>query len=142
GESCRPEPLLRIYRRVHRHPRSQKMLRILTGIQHDFYGHALDHLHEVTRRILRRQQAEARAGGAGDRIDLSFEIAAAKRVDVERRALTGPHALQLRLLVIRDHPDVVELHDGRSGCPCATTCPTLMPFFDTTPRTGALTTAY
>src|ERR1051326_1145439 len=91
-----PEPLLRIHRRVHRHPWPQQMLGILPLLEDDLHRHALHDFHEVPGSVLRRQQAEARARRAGDRIHLAVEIAAAERVHVHARALAGTHVLQLR----------------------------------------------
>src|SRR4029079_17307984 len=106
-----PKSLLRIHRRSHRQPRPQQMFRVLTGIEHDLDGHALDDLHEVSSRVLWRQQTEARAGGAGDAVDLAIERAAAERVDLDGRALTGAYVLQLRLLEVGGHPHVVQLYE-------------------------------
>ena len=63
--------VFRIHRRRHRHARPQQMLGILTRVEHDLHGHALHDLHEVAGRVFRRQQAEARAGRAGDAVDLA-----------------------------------------------------------------------
>ena len=52
-------------------PGPQQMLRILPGLEHDLHRHALHDLDEVAGRVLRRQQAEPRAGGAGDAVDLA-----------------------------------------------------------------------
>src|SRR5947209_17677162 len=85
------------------------MLRILTRIQHDFHRYALDDLHEVAGRIFRRQQAEARAGRAGDAVDPALVLAAAVRVDVDSRVLTGAHVPQLCFLEVRRHPHVIDV---------------------------------
>ena len=39
------------------------------GVEHDLHRHALHDLDEVAGRVLRRQQAEERAGAALDRLD-------------------------------------------------------------------------
>src|ERR1051326_9457506 len=61
----------RIPRRRHRHPRAQPVFRILTGIEHDLDGHALDDLDVVAGRVFGRQERKTRAGGAGDAVDLA-----------------------------------------------------------------------
>ena len=50
---------------------------ILARVEHDLHRHALHDLDEVAGRVLRRQQAEARAGRAGDAVDLAVELRAA-----------------------------------------------------------------
>ena len=55
----------------------------LVIVQHDLHRHTLDHLDEVARRVLRRQQAEAGPGGAGNAFDLTFERTTAERVDFQ-----------------------------------------------------------
>ena len=42
---------------------------------------------------------------------LPLNSRAAERVDLDGRALAGAHVLQLRLLEVRGHPDVVELDE-------------------------------
>src|SRR5690349_11428052 len=44
-------------------------------VEHDLHRHPLHHLDEVAGGVLRRQQAEARAGAALDRIDMALEAA-------------------------------------------------------------------
>ena len=69
--SCNPDILnpqmllsFRIHRRRHRHAGPQQVLGILARLEHDLHRHALHDLDEVAGGVLRRQQAEARAGGA------------------------------------------------------------------------------
>ena len=61
-----------------------------------------DDLHEVARGVLGRQEAEARAGRAGDALDVALVVAVVA-VDVDRRRLAGTHQLELRLLEARGH---------------------------------------
>src|SRR5438132_9435714 len=93
------------------------MLRVLTGIEHDFDRNPLYHLDVVAGRVLRRQQGKARARRAGDAVDFAVVGAPAVRVDVDPRPLTRPHVAQLRLLEVRRDPDFVDLHDGQQRLP-------------------------
>ena len=52
------------------------------GVEHDLHRDALHDLHVVAGGVLRRQQAEARAGRGGDAVDLAGELAAVG-VDVD-----------------------------------------------------------
>src|SRR6186997_1204968 len=69
GLMCRCSVIARSFqidRRHGRHAGTQEMLGVLAGIEHDLHGDALNDLHEVAGRVLRRQQAEPRAGGGRD----------------------------------------------------------------------------
>ena len=84
---------------------------ILAGVQRDLHRHALHHLDEVAAGVLGREQAEAGPGGRGDAVDVPVE-GVVVGVDHDAHVLPGPHLLELCLLEIRRHPDVVERHDG------------------------------
>src|SRR3954469_5504288 len=83
---CLAEFLFQVDRRRDRHAGTQAVFRVLPGLEHDLHRHALHDLHEVAGRVLRRKQAEARAGCTGDTVHLALELAAV-RVNGDRCAL-------------------------------------------------------
>src|SRR3989442_4243432 len=100
-----------VYGWDHGHPGPQQMVRVLRTVEDDLHRHALHDLDEVAGRVLRRQQTEARTRRAGDAVHLAVELSSAERVDVHLHALAGTHVLQLRLLEVGCHPDLVDLHE-------------------------------
>src|SRR5262245_1523950 len=106
-----PWLLFRVHGRDDRHPGPQQSFGILRGVEHDLHGDALDDFDEVAGGILRRQQAEARAGRAGDAVHFALELASAERVDFDFGALAWTHVPQLRLFEVRGHPHVIDLHE-------------------------------
>ena len=92
---------------IDRHAGTQAVIVVLAGLEIDADWNALHHLHVVSGRILRRQQAESRTAGAADRLH-SAAVFAAVRVHAELDPLARFHALKLRLLEVGGHPDVVE----------------------------------
>ena len=86
------------------------MIVVLARIEDDLHRNALHDFHIVASRILRRQQAEARAAGAGDAIHFAV-VFSAVGVDFNRDALADLHFAELRLFEIRGDPDVVEIDD-------------------------------
>src|ERR1700730_15226909 len=58
------------------HSQAQVVIAVLSLIEDDFYGDALHHLHVIARGVFRRQQAGARAAGAGDAIHVGLVGAA------------------------------------------------------------------
>ena len=76
------------------------MILVLARIEHDLHGNALHHLHVIAGGVFRRQQAEARAAGAGDAIHVPFDIRG-EGVHGDGHALARPHVFELRFLEIR-----------------------------------------
>src|SRR5439155_21779618 len=101
----------RVHRRHNRHAGPQQMLRILPRLEHDLHRHALDNLHVVPSRVLARQQAEPRAGGRRNAVDVTLELLAAVRIHLDGGPLAGPHGGELRLLEVRGDPDVLEWNE-------------------------------
>src|SRR5689334_13510795 len=75
------------------HARAQRHVR--RALQADQHRHALHHLHEVARGVVRREQREARSRGAGQAVDLAVEDAAAVGVDLDLHRLPGAHLGEL-----------------------------------------------
>src|SRR5260370_28560282 len=86
----------------------QQMLGILAWFKPDSHWQTLNDFHIVAGRIFRRQQAEPIAAGPRHVLHVTA-IGSPKRIDVNGHALTAMHAGELRLLEVRDHPDVVGL---------------------------------
>ena len=106
------QPLIERRRRVDadgrndRHSRTERDVgrRI---VQDDLDRHALDDLDVVAGRVFGRQQREGRAGAGLDAIEMAVEVAFRVGVDLQVDRLPRPHAVELRLLVVRHHPDLV-----------------------------------
>ena len=88
------------------------MIVILARLQHNAHRNALHNFYIVAAGILRRQQAEARTGGAAEGIDAAA-IVAPGSVGAEGHALAGLHLLQLCFFEIGGDPDVVDGNDGQ-----------------------------
>src|SRR5277367_2568379 len=82
--------------RLDGHAGPQQMILILTWIEADSDGKALDDLDVVAGGVFRRQQAEFLAAGARQRLDIAA-IFAAEGVDVNRDLLPLMHPAQLSL---------------------------------------------
>ena len=78
----------------------------LPGLEDELHGHPLDHLHEVPRRVLRRQQGEDGARARLDRVDAPLEDDAGVGVDRDRGRLARPHLGEIGLLEVPDDPHV------------------------------------
>ena len=74
------------------------------------HGEPLHDLGEIAGRVVRRQQREHRAGRRRNAVDEAGELAMAIGVDRDRHRLAGADALELRLLVVGDHPDLWQRH--------------------------------
>jgi hypothetical protein len=72
----------------------------------------LHHLGEIAGRVVRRQQAELRTARRRDALDTACDHGPRKGVDGYLRFLAEPDTGQLRLLVVGDHPDVLQRDDG------------------------------
>ena len=48
---------------------------------------------------------------------MSAHLFAAKRVDLDRDRLTGPHVRELRLFEHRRHPEITDFNDGKQRLP-------------------------
>src|SRR5260370_22559229 len=73
-------------------------------------------LAEFPGRILRREEAEARAGGAGQALHPAA-VVAIDGVDVNLHRLAGAHPLDLRFAEVRGHPEVARLGEGEELLP-------------------------
>ena len=117
------------------------MIVVLSRIKHDLHRNALHDFHVVAGGIFRRQQAEARAAGAGDAFDLAV-VAASVRVHIDRDALPDLHLPQLRFFEVGGDPDVVKIDDLHQFLTGATFCPTSTVRLLTMPFTGATIFVY
>src|SRR6201996_8159172 len=91
-----------------RHARADVVLLQLLGmVEHDLDRHALRHLDVVAGRVLGRQRAEVAARGALEALHVGRELDVGDRVDLDGHGLVDAHLLELRLLVVGRHPQVV-----------------------------------
>src|SRR5580704_9825285 len=79
--------------RLYRHARPQPMVTVLVGINIAPDREALHHLHEISRGIFRRQQAEQRTAGATDTGDSAFVFAVVS-IHTKRDSLARFHMAQ------------------------------------------------
>src|SRR5271157_1076959 len=93
-----------------RHSDAQAMVGVLTRLEADAYRQSLHHFDVIAGGVFRRHQAVLLAARTADAFDITL-VVAANRIDVNRRALAGPHPANLRLLKIGGDPDVVERND-------------------------------
>src|SRR5436305_11422917 len=70
-----PRPLPHLDLRVDRHAGAQEVAAVLAFVDADADRQALHDLDEVAGRVLRRQEAEARAGRRGDALDVAAQVA-------------------------------------------------------------------
>src|SRR5271154_6539537 len=75
--------------RVHAHARAQRMIGVGGLGENDLHRDALGDLDEIPRRVVGRQEREARPGGPRDGLDLSVEYDAWVGVDLELDILAG-----------------------------------------------------
>ena len=87
------------------------MVGILSGFEQDSHRQPLDHFHIVAGCVFGWKQAEHRARGSADCIDVSF-IVTPIRIDIDLYRLARTHVLELRLFEVGDHPHIIEWNDG------------------------------
>src|ERR1700682_1877013 len=92
------------------------MVSILCCVKEDLDWHSLHYFHIVSGGILRGQQAETGAGGAGQRVNVAV-IVAIVRINVNGDGLPWMHLFQLCFLEVRSDPDVVCLNDDEQLLP-------------------------
>ncbi len=92
-------------------PRRKLVIAVLSWIENDLYRDALHHFHVISRGVFRRQQAGARAAGAGNAVHVA-SVGAAVGVHLNFRGLSRAHVFQLSFFVIGSDPDFVEWNDG------------------------------
>ena len=90
------------------------MYRIKPGINDDLHRDTLYHFDKITRRILRGQQAEDRAGPGLHTIDMALKGHTRIGINPDLNALTHGHFLDLRLLEIGYYPCIL-LYDCKKG---------------------------
>src|SRR5271156_1423630 len=101
--------LFRYHRGIYIHARPQHGFFLWNGIEDDFHGNALHHLHVVSRGVFRREQAQHRASGSGDGIDMAAKHAAVG-IDTDLRLLPRLQVAQLRFLKVRGDPHILQRH--------------------------------
>src|SRR5262249_11247011 len=89
---------------------------ILSGLDDDLRGNALDDLYVVAGRVLRRKQTEKRPRRPGDAVDMAL-VRPAAGIDVDLDRLAGTDRPKLRLLEVRGDPDVIKRDDGQQLLP-------------------------
>src|ERR1700722_20349913 len=93
-----------------RHSNSQAMIWILSLPQSNPDRQSLHDFHIVAGGVLRRHEAVLLAARTAHPFHVGLEVAA-DRVNVNRRALPGLHAANLRFLEIRGDPDIAQRND-------------------------------
>jgi len=106
----RPGP--RVDRRFDRHARSHERAERSILVQDDLDGNALHDLGEVARGVIGREQGEGAPGARRPALDMACENEIGEGVDGDACGLTDAHIRHLRLLVVRDHPDIGQRDDG------------------------------
>src|SRR2546429_2632111 len=109
--------LIRNHRRIHVHPRPQDGLLRRNRVQHDLHGDPLHDFHVISRRVLRRQQAQHGTRCPRNRIHSSAESLSV-RIHLDFCFLPGLHVPQLRLFEIRRHPHGLERQNHQQSLPC------------------------
>src|ERR1700684_2520512 len=92
------------------HPRTKLMVAVFALFQHDLDRDALNDFYVVASRVFRREQAEDRAGGTGNAVNVTFVssvVGIARDLDFVR----WPHVLQLRFFEDRGDPHLIERDD-------------------------------
>ncbi len=85
-------------------------------IEHDLDRHTLHHLGEVAGGVVRRQQRERAAGAGRPAVDMAGQRQIRKSIDRDARGVAETHVGHLRLLVVRDHPDLRQRHHRDHLC--------------------------
>ena len=99
--------------------RSQGASAASAGVEHDLHRHALHHLGEVAGGVLRRQQAEQRAGGGGEAVDLPSIAASDGSISGDQPHLHARlHARELGLLEVGDDVELVAQRRDRRSAAC------------------------
>src|SRR5271163_1033227 len=93
------------------HAEAQVVIAVLPFIENDLHRDALDDFHVIAGGVFGRQQAGARAAGAGDAIHVAA-VGTAIGVHFYFGGLVFAHVFQLRFFVVGGDPDFVEGHDG------------------------------
>src|SRR5258708_19648267 len=80
------------------------MLGIRRFVENDLDGQALNNLHVIAGRVLRRKQREARAGARLEAVNMALENSIGISVHFYPDWLPGAHSVELCLLEVRHHP--------------------------------------
>src|SRR5260370_41143149 len=97
--------------RFHRHAGAQPVEARSALFETQPHRDALHHLHVVAAGVLGREQAVARAGGAGEALHRRA-VVVVERIDVHRGLLAGAHVADLRLAEVGGDPELAHLRDG------------------------------
>src|SRR5579875_1089944 len=108
--------LLDLDRRLDRHPDAQRLVRGRI-VDEDAHRDALRHLHEVARRVLRRDEAERVLRRRRDRGHVPVERGALVGVDRDVDGLSDAHVAELRLFVVRGDVRAGDRHDRHERLP-------------------------
>src|SRR5262244_4611210 len=90
--------------RLYRHAGCNQMLGIWLLVEYDLDGQALNDLHVIAGRVLRRQQREARAGARLEAVNMPPEDFVRISVQPDLDWLSGAHAVELCLLEVCQYP--------------------------------------
>src|SRR4029077_8215697 len=89
--------LLEVHFRIYRHAGTKVEILVLPRVEMDSLWNALHEFHIIPGRILRREQAEGRAGGSPDSSNPAM-IFVLIGIHAESHPLAGLHLPELRLL--------------------------------------------
>src|ERR1700730_5712560 len=89
-----------------RHAGTQPVEEAVRVVDRNFNGNSLNHLGEISGRIVGRQERELRAGARRKREHMAVQPVTRERIHGDLRRLADGHVRQLGFLVVRDHPDV------------------------------------
>src|SRR5260370_823590 len=104
-------PLLfvRQYRGHDRHSRPQDMLRVLSLFKANLYRDPLHDLHIIAGGIFRQKQAGLTCSGSAEVIHVPVVVPVVG-IFMDRHRLAHAHVLNLVLLIVGDHPDIIQRH--------------------------------
>ena len=78
----------------------------LPRLQENFHRNALNDLREIPGCVVGRQQSKLRPARGRDLVDLTSKRDSRKRVDLDFRVVARANVTDLRLLVVRLHPNI------------------------------------
>src|SRR5258707_14342121 len=94
-----------------RHARSHQGTKRDVMVEHDLHGDTLDHLGEVARGVVRREQGEGAARSRRPALDMTRDTEIGECIDDDASRLPRADIGHLGFLVIGVYPDVRQRYD-------------------------------